>query len=223
MRFHRQECLWDRNHRRAGADPGFDLCGSSHRSHPKTADLKGRFAHRWLRASHLAQLDYPAEGVVNCSSSTEGLVDVGVEENKVCARAAALRVLAAHASLEQLTEIVFRARLVVHLILGCFHKLSFLSRSGFGRLRSGFVHHAPCEQPSAGVPATAIALARGLSHGPSRSPDSEFRIPDPDSKAHGPDSKPQLRVTNMSPEFRIPNPGPELRIPKTAAYGELRR
>ena len=72
MRFHRQECLCYRNHRRAGAEPGFDLCGSSHLSHPKTADLESRFAHRWLRASHLAQLDYPAESVVNCSSTAKG-------------------------------------------------------------------------------------------------------------------------------------------------------
>jgi hypothetical protein len=86
---------------------------------------------RGFGAPDLAQLDHQAEGVVNGSSIAEGLVDIRVQKHEVSAGVEAFRVLAAHASLEQLAEIIFRAQIVVQLILGCFHRLFFLLPSGF--------------------------------------------------------------------------------------------
>jgi len=57
----------------------------------------------------LAQFDYQAQGVVDCSFIAKGLSDIRVQENEIRARVVALRILAAYPSPEQLAQIIFGA------------------------------------------------------------------------------------------------------------------
>jgi hypothetical protein len=101
-----------------------------YRSHPRAGDLQNKYTLRLSVAFHLSQLNHQAQGSVNGSCTEEGSAHVRVQENEVRPCVIALGVLAAHATLEQLAEIVFRAQVIVRLILPCFHRLFFLFRSG---------------------------------------------------------------------------------------------
>ena len=62
------------------------------------------------RGVHFAQLDHQAERLVYGSVAAEGPADIGIQENEVGPGVIALRVLAAHAALEQLAEIPLKLR-----------------------------------------------------------------------------------------------------------------
>jgi hypothetical protein len=49
------------------------------------------------------------EGTASRPPTAKGLSDIGLQEDEICSRVVALRVLAAYPSLEQLAEIIFGA------------------------------------------------------------------------------------------------------------------
>jgi hypothetical protein len=60
----------------------------------------------------LAKFNHQAQGLIHSLRVAENAVDIRVEQHHICARAIAPGVLAAHASFQQLTQIVMRPKFV---------------------------------------------------------------------------------------------------------------